>query len=222
MGPHRQIDSDRSSPPNEVPKEKLGIVELSIHTAIRSNDAFPNERSPPQSILSLCSARVATAALYLAAVLMLCLPESGLAFNFPSLTGRVVDQAGIMTAQSRSELEAKLKDLEDKSGVQVVVATVKSLEGSDIETFANQLFRNWRLGETKKNSVNSSLANEGGSSARTRGLGCQSVVSPLSTLTMPSMPRSIPPIKSLALKRGTMALEMMTDDSASVSVPSRP
>jgi uncharacterized protein len=33
----------------------------------------------------------------------------------------------------------------------VVVATVKSLEGSDIETYANQLFRNWRLGEAKKN-----------------------------------------------------------------------
>src|SRR5262249_25741288 len=56
-----------------------------------------------------------------------------------------------MTAQSRSELEAKLRNLEDKSGIQVVVATVKSLEGSDIETYANQLFRNWRLGEAKKN-----------------------------------------------------------------------
>jgi hypothetical protein len=39
---------------------------------------------------------------------------------------------------------------------------------------------------------------------------------------MPSTPRSMPPEKSLVLKRGTMALEMMTDDSASVSVPSRP
>ena len=70
--------------------------------------------------------------------------------------------------------------------------------------------------------VNSSFGNGGGSSARTLGLGCQSVVSPLSTLMMPSTPRSMPPEKSLVLKRGTMALEMMTDDSASVSVPSRP
>jgi uncharacterized membrane protein YgcG len=43
----------------------------------------------------------------------------GLAFSFPPLTGRVVDQAGIMTAQSRSELEAMLKNLEGKSGIQV-------------------------------------------------------------------------------------------------------
>ena len=97
-----------------------------------------------------CSMRV-TIALWLFVALFLCLPALGLAFSFPPLTGRVVDQAGIMTAQSRSELEAKLKNLEDKSGIQVVVATVKSLEGSDIETYANQLFRNWRLGEAKKN-----------------------------------------------------------------------
>jgi uncharacterized protein len=73
------------------------------------------------------------------------------AFNFPALTGRVVDDAGIMTATSRSDVEAKLKSLEDKSGIQLVVATVKSLQGSDIETFANGLFRYWKLGEAKKN-----------------------------------------------------------------------
>lgn len=90
--------------------------------------------------------------LRLACVLLLCL-VSGLAwaFDFPQLTGRVVDQAGIISAASRSGLEVKLKDLEDKSGIQLVVATVKSLQGGDVETFANQLFRAWKLGEAKKN-----------------------------------------------------------------------
>jgi uncharacterized protein len=73
------------------------------------------------------------------------------AYDFPALTGRVVDDAGVMTAQSRSNVEAKSKDLEDKSGIQLVVATVKSLQGGDIETYANQLFRYWKLGEAKKN-----------------------------------------------------------------------
>jgi uncharacterized protein len=73
------------------------------------------------------------------------------AIDFPPLTGRVVDQANVMTAQSRGDVEAKLKDLEDKSGIQLVVATVKSLQGSDIETYANRLFRSWKLGEAKKN-----------------------------------------------------------------------
>jgi uncharacterized membrane protein YgcG len=96
------------------------------------------------------SARSRIAPLPMAA-LVLFLASVALAFNFPPLTGRVVDQAGIMSVQSRNDLEAKLKDLESKSGIQLVVATVKSLEGSDVETYANELFRNWKLGEAKKN-----------------------------------------------------------------------
>jgi uncharacterized protein len=73
------------------------------------------------------------------------------AFDFPPLTGRIVDQAGVISATARGEIETKLKDLEDKSGIQLVVATVKSLQGGDIETYANELFRTWKLGEAKKN-----------------------------------------------------------------------
>jgi uncharacterized protein len=88
---------------------------------------------------------------WLSAILVSCLVCTALAFSFPPLNGRVVDQANVMSAQSRDDLEAKLQDLENKSGIQLVVATVKSLEGSDIESYANQLFRNWKLGEAKKN-----------------------------------------------------------------------
>ena len=49
-----------------------------------------------------------------------------------------------MSAESKSDIEAKSKTLEDKSGIQLVVATVKSLQGSDIETYANQLARFWK------------------------------------------------------------------------------
>ena len=74
-----------------------------------------------------------------------------LATEFPPLTGRVVDQANVIPAQKRGSIEDKLKGLEDKSGIQLVVTTVSSLQGNDIETFANELFRFWKLGETKKN-----------------------------------------------------------------------
>src|SRR5579859_8086500 len=93
----------------------------------------------------------AAQSLALAAVLLCCFASLVFALDFPALSGRVVDQAGVMSAQSRSAVEAKLKDLEDKSGIQLVVATVRSLQGSDIETYANQLFRFWKLGEAKKN-----------------------------------------------------------------------
>lgn len=83
--------------------------------------------------------------------LAVCLVSFAFAFDFPPLTGRVVDQANVMTAQSRSDIESKLKALEDKSGIQLVVATVKSLQGSDIESYANELFRFWKIGQAQKN-----------------------------------------------------------------------
>ena len=86
-----------------------------------------------------------------AALLVLLVAELAWAFDFPALSGRVVDQANVIPATQREALESKLKDLEDKSGIQLVVTTVKSLQGGDIETFANGLFRTWKLGEAKKN-----------------------------------------------------------------------
>src|SRR4029077_16852039 len=83
--------------------------------------------------------------------LVCCFITAAFALDFPQLTGRVVDQAGVMSAGNRSAGEGKLKDVEDKSGIQLVVATVKSLQGSDIETYANQLFRTWTLGQAQKN-----------------------------------------------------------------------
>src|SRR5271156_500838 len=71
--------------------------------------------------------------------------------NFPALTGRIVDQANVIPAATRSALETKLADLESKSGIQLVVATVSSLDGEEIEPYANELFRAWKLGEKEKN-----------------------------------------------------------------------
>ena len=73
------------------------------------------------------------------------------AADFPPLTGRVVDRANLIPAAERSALEAKLADLETKSGIQLVVATVSSLGGVEIEPYANGLFRAWKLGEKTKN-----------------------------------------------------------------------
>src|SRR5208283_5453593 len=73
------------------------------------------------------------------------------AANFPALTGRVVDAAKILSPVTVADLERKLADLEQKSGIQLVVATVASLGGEEIEPYANELFRAWKLGEAKKN-----------------------------------------------------------------------
>jgi uncharacterized protein len=113
-------------------------------------DPFTPSVPPPP--LGLKRHRPVWSGVHLAFALLLCLVSAlAWAFDFPPLTGRVVDQAGVIPATTRETLEAKLKDLEDKSGIQLVVATVKSLQGGDIETYANELFRAWKLGEAKKN-----------------------------------------------------------------------
>ena len=72
------------------------------------------------------------------------------AANFPPLTSRVVDEAHILSPVTVADLERKLADLEQKSGIQLVVATVSSLGGEEIEPYSNELFRAWKLGEAKK------------------------------------------------------------------------
>jgi uncharacterized protein len=111
-----------------------------------------DDMRPRSSWLWIPSSRLSVRPGMTLCVASLCLffASFALALDFPQLTGRVVDQGGVMSAESKSDIETKSKTLEDKSGIQLVVATIKSLQGSDIETYANQLFRSWKLGEAKK------------------------------------------------------------------------
>lgn len=70
--------------------------------------------------------------------------------KFPDLTGRVVDNAGLLTAQDKAAIEAELKAIEDKSTDQVVVVTLPSLGGYDIESYGYQLGRHWKIGQKDK------------------------------------------------------------------------
>lgn len=90
-------------------------------------------------------------ALMLATALLFALCLSATAQTFPELTGRVVDQAGILRPEDRLALDQKLKAHEEKTSDQVVVATVRSLEGVPIEDYANRLYRAWKLGTKDKN-----------------------------------------------------------------------
>jgi uncharacterized protein len=71
--------------------------------------------------------------------------------TFPALTGRVVDEAGIIPADAKQQLTEKLAALEDKTSDQLVVATVKSLDGYDIQDYGYQLGRAWGIGQKDKN-----------------------------------------------------------------------
>jgi uncharacterized protein len=71
--------------------------------------------------------------------------------TFPPLTGRVVDDANLLSAGARERITGWLADFERQSGRQVVVATVKSLQGVPIEDYGYRLGRAWGIGEKDKN-----------------------------------------------------------------------
>ncbi|MDR0253704.1 MAG: TPM domain-containing protein, partial [Brucellaceae bacterium] len=68
-----------------------------------------------------------------------------------ALTDRVVDAAGVLSFTQQRELIAKLSAYEKESSDQIVVATVPSLNGMDIETYANRLYRAWAIGQKSEN-----------------------------------------------------------------------
>lgn len=71
--------------------------------------------------------------------------------QFPELTGRVVDNADILTPEAEAALTAKLAALETQTQRQLVVATVPDLQGYDISDYGYQLGRAWGLGDAERN-----------------------------------------------------------------------
>ena len=69
------------------------------------------------------------------------------AVTFPVLSGRVVDEAGLLSAPDRDALTRSLADLEARTTDQVVVVTVKTLQGRPIEEYGYQLGRAWGIGQ---------------------------------------------------------------------------
>ena len=73
------------------------------------------------------------------------------ALTFPALSGRVVDEAGVLDQPTREQLTQTLAALEAKSSDQLVVVTLKSLQGTSIEDYGYQLGRAWQIGQKGKN-----------------------------------------------------------------------
>jgi uncharacterized protein len=71
--------------------------------------------------------------------------------SFPALSGRVVDEAGIISPDAQSRLTALLAEHEKQTGNQVVVVTLKSLQGYDIADYGYRLGRAWGIGQKGKN-----------------------------------------------------------------------
>jgi uncharacterized protein len=72
------------------------------------------------------------------------------AIQFPSLSGRVVDNAGLLNPDTEQALTEKLAAHEKATTNQIVVVTLKNLQGYTIEEFGYQLGRHWGIGQKGK------------------------------------------------------------------------
>lgn len=86
-----------------------------------------------------------------ATVLLLGLVAAQAALSFPALTSRVVDDAAILSPSTRTTLTSLLAEHERQTTNQVVVVTIKSLQGTSIEQYGYQLGRAWGIGTKAKN-----------------------------------------------------------------------
>lgn len=71
--------------------------------------------------------------------------------SFPSLSGRVVDEAEMLSSEAQRRIASLSEAHEKATSNQVVVATFPDLQGYSIEEFGYQLGREWGIGQADKN-----------------------------------------------------------------------
>ncbi len=68
-----------------------------------------------------------------------------------NISNHVVDLAGVIDPQSRSSLSHTLQELEEKTSVQMVILTVRSLDEQNLEEVSLGLAEKWMIGQKDKN-----------------------------------------------------------------------
>ncbi len=66
-------------------------------------------------------------------------------------SGYVSDLAGVIAPEARTRLEALCAEVEQKTGAQMAIVTVQSLEGEGVENYAVDLFKQLGVGSKKEN-----------------------------------------------------------------------
>jgi uncharacterized protein len=107
--------------------------------------------APGARAMRRISALALAALMVMAAILSPAFLTPAWADAFPTLTGRVVDDARLLQPAQIAALDAKLAALEAQSQRQVVVVTVPSLGGDDIDDYGYKLGRAWGIGDKQRN-----------------------------------------------------------------------
>ncbi|MEG2380514.1 MAG: TPM domain-containing protein [Oscillospiraceae bacterium] len=75
------------------------------------------------------------------------------AMEAPTTLFYVADYANVMSDETEKFVIEQSAALEKLSGAQIVVATVKSLNGNSIEDYGLQMLREWKIGSEKNDGV---------------------------------------------------------------------
>ncbi|MFZ7104020.1 MAG: TPM domain-containing protein [Peptococcaceae bacterium] len=62
----------------------------------------------------------------------------------------VQDFAEMISSPMEQSILKAAREIEDRTGAQISIVTLESLEGRDIETYSNELFRKWGIGDKDK------------------------------------------------------------------------
>jgi uncharacterized protein len=69
----------------------------------------------------------------------------------PKFTGHwVIDETGSLSGQAIQELEMYLQHQRDSTSNQLAIYLIKSLDGDDIDDYAERVFKEWKLGQASK------------------------------------------------------------------------
>ena len=98
----------------------------------------------------------------LLALMLLLLAAPLAAQEFPALTGRVVDAANILPPEVEAEITARSEAIEKQTTAQLVVATVPSLQGYEIEDYGYRLGRHWGIGQKRQSAANGQASGDNG------------------------------------------------------------
>jgi len=72
------------------------------------------------------------------------------ALEVPPLQGRITDLAGVLTAEEKAALDAKLRELESTDSTQIAVLIIPSLEGEALEDYSMRVAETWKIGQQGK------------------------------------------------------------------------
>lgn len=81
---------------------------------------------------------------------LLSLPLTAYSLDVPRLQGYVNDYAGMISSPAKSKIEDELRAFEQSDSTQIVILTIPSLEGENLEEFSIKVGETWKIGQQGK------------------------------------------------------------------------